>query len=53
MLNVEDASESAIVAVGMERGMNEALVMRKEVQELVREMTLGKVAGLDGVQYNV
>lgn len=53
MFNVEEDIESTIVAIGKERGMNELLIMRKELQELVREMALVKAAGLDGLRYNV
>jgi len=54
MLNVEEDREPEIAAVGRERGMNvlgdlnESLITREEVQEAVREMKAGKVAGLDG-----
>ncbi|MCP4264721.1 MAG: hypothetical protein GY777_03945, partial [Candidatus Brocadiaceae bacterium] len=54
ILNVEDKREVKIVAVGGERGMpvfgerNDANVSRKEVQDVVNDMKVRKVAGLDG-----
>ena len=54
LLNVEEDREPEIVAVGREQRMNvlgelnEALITREEVQEAVREVKVGKAAGLDG-----
>ncbi len=54
MLNVEEDGEPEIVAVGRERGvnvlgeLNDALITREEVQESMKEMKVGKAAGLDG-----
>ncbi len=55
MLNVKEDKEPEIVAVGREQGvnvlreLNEAFLMREEVQESVRKMKAGKAAWLEGV----
>ncbi len=54
LLNVEEDREPKTVAVGREQvnvlgELNEALIMREEVQESVWEMKAGKAAGLNGV----